>query len=238
MSEHQALDPLQTREKILATASRLFSEQGYESTSLSQVARQAKVSKALIFWHFDSKEKLYRSALRKTLEPYFIDVDGLEGLGEREQVERLIDLFYDFVHENVYSVRFFLNLTLRAERQPDEVLSRVNELYRIFRKSLAEIIDNGRRRGIFRIDIDPERDAALIMAALGGILIQQFMSDESPYDPKDLIEHLKTTLFQRLVVPAAGSTAAGRPERAPRPRETRPPPPNPGEVHRINTAHP
>jgi TetR/AcrR family transcriptional regulator len=211
MSEHQTVDTLQTREKILATASRLFSEQGYENTSLSQVARQAKVSKALIFWHFDSKEKLYRRALRKTLEPYFIDVDSLEGLGEREQVERLIDLFYDFVHENVYSVRFFLSLTLQAEQQPDEVLSRVNELYRIFRKSLAEIIENGRRRGIFRTDIDPARDAALIMAALGGILIQQFMSDGSPYDPKDLIEHLKTILFQRLVVPAAGSTAAGRP---------------------------
>ena len=211
MSEPQPLETLQTREKILVTASRLFSEQGYENTSLSQVARQAKVSKALIFWHFDSKEKLYRSALRKTLEPYFIDVDNLEGLGEREQIERLIDLFYDFVHENVYSVRFFLNLTLRTERQPDEVLGRVNELYRVFRNSLAEMIESGRRRGMFRADIDPGRDAALIMAALGGILIQQFMTDGAPHDPKDLIEHLKMTLFQRLVVADAGSTAAGRP---------------------------
>lgn len=210
MSEHQTLDALQTREKILATASRLFSEQGYESTSLSQVARQAKVSKALIFWHFDSKEKLYRSALRKTLEPYFIDVDDLEGLGEREQIERLIDLFYDFVHENVYSVRFFLNLTLRTGQHPDEVLGRVNELYRIFRNSLAEIIESGKRRGVFRPDIDPGRDAALIMAALGGILIQQFMTDGSS-DPKELIEHLKTILFQRLVIADAGSTPAGRP---------------------------
>jgi AcrR family transcriptional regulator len=211
MTAHQSLETLQTREKILVTASRLFSEQGYENTSLSQVARQAKVSKALIFWHFDSKEKLYRSALRKTLEPYFIDVDNLEGLGEREQIERLIDLFYDFVHENVYSVRFFLNLTLRTEQQPDEVLGRVNELYRIFRDSLAAIIESGRRRGMFRKDTDAGRDAALIMAALGGILIQQFMTDGASYDPKDLIEHLKMTLFQRLAVPDAGSTPAGRP---------------------------
>lgn len=210
MSEPQPLDSLETREKILATASRLFSEQGYENTSLSQVARQAKVSKALIFWHFDSKEKLYRSALRKTLEPYFIDVDGLDGLGEREQIERLIDLFYDFVQQNVYSVRFFLSLTLQGEGQNDEVLSRVNELYRVFRRSLAEILESGRRRGIFRQEIDPERDAGLIMAALGGILIQQFMSDASSYDAKDLIEHLKTTLF-RLVIPHTGSTPAGRP---------------------------
>ncbi len=211
MPESEQIDSLHAREKILATASRLFSEQGYENTSLSQVARQAKVSKALIFWHFDSKEKLYRSALRKTLEPYFIDVDGLEGLGEREQIERLIDLFYDFVHENVDSVRFFLNLTLQGERQPDEVLGHVQELYRVFRKSLAEIFESGRRHNVFREETHAEREAGLIMAALAGLLIQHFRSDGSPDDSRDLIEHLKTTLFQRLLVPAVGSTPAGRP---------------------------
>ena len=211
MTEPQAVETHETREKILATAARLFSEQGYESTSLSQVARQAKVSKALIFWHFDSKEKLYRNALRKTLEPYFIDVDDLEGLGEREQIERLIDQFYDFVVENVYSVRFFLSLTLRAEEQPDEVLNRVNGLYRVFSDSVADIIERGQRRGVFRSDTNPARDAALIMATLAGILVQQFMSHESPREPKELIEHLKTSLFQRLIVTAAESTTAGRP---------------------------
>lgn len=207
----QNVENPQAREKILASAARLFSEQGYENTSLSQVARQANVSKALIFWHFDSKEKLYRNALRKTLEPYVIDVDDIEGLGEREQIERLIDEFYAFVSENMYSVRFFLNLTLRAEDQPDEVLIRVNGLYRAFRNSFAEIIERGRRSGTFRTAVDAPRDAALIMAALAGILVHQFMSDDSPHDAKTLIEHLKTILIQRLVDAAAGSTSAGRP---------------------------
>ncbi|MFQ5665281.1 MAG: TetR/AcrR family transcriptional regulator [Candidatus Binatia bacterium] len=211
MTTQQSFDALEARDKILATAARLFSERGYDSTSLAQVAREAKVSKALIFWHFDCKEQLYRSALRKTLEPYFIDVDDLEGLGEREQIESLIDQFYDFVRENVYSVRFFLHLALQSEGQPAEVLSRVKELYRVFRTSLADIIESGRARGVLRADIDAQRDAALIMAALGGILIQQFVGDEESHDPKDLIEHLKTTLFQRLAVSAAGSATAGRP---------------------------
>ena len=211
MSDQQAVESLEAREKILATATRLFSEQGYETTSLSQIARVAGVSKALIFWHFDSKEKLYRSALRKTLEPYYIDDDRLTGLGEIEQVARLIDQFYDFVHDNVYSVRFFLSLTLQSEGHPDERLSRVNELYGVYRSSFANIIERGRAHGVFRTDTDPARDAALIMASLAGILVQRFMSGGSAPDAKDLIEHLKTTLFQRLVAPAAGSPLAGRP---------------------------
>jgi AcrR family transcriptional regulator len=210
MSNEHAIDARETREKILESATQLFAQQGYENTSLSQVARQAKVSKALIFWHFDSKEALYRHALRRTLEPYFINVDDLEGLGERAQIERLIDLFYEFVHENVYSVRFFLHLTLRGEHGPDESLTRVNELYRIFRGSLADIIESGRRAGAFRGDVNAGLEAALIMAALGGILIQQFMTDEAA-TAQDLIGHLKRTLFQRLL-PAAEGPAAGRPE--------------------------
>jgi len=206
------VDVHQAREKILATAARLFAEHGYENTSLAQVARQANVSKALIFWHFDSKEKLYRSALRKTLEPYVIDNGSLSGLDEREQIERVIELFFDFVHQNVYSVRFFLNLALRVERQGDETLARVTELYRVFRDSVADILVSGQRRGIFREDCDASREAALIMATLAGILVQQFMTDDEPDTARTLVDHLKMSLFQRLVVTTAGRPAAGRPE--------------------------
>jgi AcrR family transcriptional regulator len=211
MASEDQLEILEAREKILASASELFSRQGYETTSLAQVAREAKVSKALIFWHFDSKEELYRSALRRTLEPYFINNEVLRGLDERDQIARLIDQFYDFVHENVYSVRFFLSLTLRAEQQGDEGLVRVLELYRMFRSSIAEVLDSGCRRGLFRAEIDTGLEADLIMATLAGILVQQFMSDPASGEPRALIAHLKETLFQRVLL-NAGGTPAGRPE--------------------------
>ncbi len=187
-----------TREKILAAAARLFSAQGYENTALSQVARAAHVSKALILWHFDSKGELFRAALGRTLEPYFIDVDDLAGLDERLQIERLIDLFYEFVRDNVYSVRFFFGLILHGEKQPDDVVNRINDLYRLFRRLLVDIIESGRRSGRFRADARPDLDAALIVASLAGILIEHLMHDEFPHDPSDLLSHLKRTALDRL----------------------------------------
>src|SRR5262249_13032452 len=130
----------QAREKILSTASRLFFEQGYESTALSQVAREARVSKALILWHFASKEKLFRATLGRVLEPYVIDVDDLESLDVGAQIERLIDQFYEFVCENGFSIRLFLRLMLHRERQPDDVLRRISELHELFRSVLAGVI--------------------------------------------------------------------------------------------------
>jgi len=188
---------LQTRDRILSTAARLFSEGGYEHTPLSQVAREAQVSKALILWHFDSKEKLFHAALGRTLEPYYIDVDELEGLDEAAQIERLIDLFYEFVRDNVYSVRFLLTLMIRGERKPDDITERVNDLYRIFRSLLADIIESGRQNGRFRSDVTPRLEAALILAALDGILIEHFMNDER--DPAELLAYLKQTFLRRLI---------------------------------------
>lgn len=188
---------LHSRDRILSTAARLFSVHGYEHTPLSHVAREAQVSKALVLWHFDSKEKLFRAALGRTLEPYFIDVDELAGLDEVAQIERLVDLFYEFVRDNVYSVRFLLTLMIRGERKPDDITERVNDLYKIFRSLLADVIESGRHRGTLRPDVNAPLDAALILATLDGILIEHFMNNQR--DPSELLAYLKQTFVQRLI---------------------------------------
>ena len=190
---------MDTRSKILETAARLFSAQGYANTSLAQVAKEAQVSKALIFWHFESKEKLFRTALQRTLEPYFINVvDDLEGLSEADQIKRLIDEYYDFVSKNVYSVKFFLSLILREEKHPDDLVGHMNELQRVYRNLLADIIDGGRQKGFFREDVHPVLDAGLIMTTLHGILVQGFMGDAAPEKAEVLLEHVKATLVDTL----------------------------------------
>src|SRR5204862_2516495 len=129
----QAKLALDAREKILQPATRLFSVHGYSNTSLSQVAKEAEVSKALIFWHFENKEKLFRTALQRTLEPYVVNVlDDLEGLSEVDQIRKLIDADYAFVSENIYSVKFVVSLILREEKHPDDVVGHVFEQHGVY----------------------------------------------------------------------------------------------------------
>jgi len=190
---------MDTREKILETAMRLFSTQGYGNTSLSQVAKEAQVSKALIFWHFENKDQLFRTALQKTLEPYIINIlDDLEGLSELDQIRRLIDEYYAFVSQNMYSVKFVLGLILRDEKHPDDVVGHMNELQRVYVNLLADIMESGRQKGTFRSTIDPPLDAGLIMSALHGILVQGFMWNDAPDRSQALLNHLKATLVDTL----------------------------------------
>jgi AcrR family transcriptional regulator len=47
-----------TREKIQAVALELFAEHGYEKTSLRQIAERLDVSKAALYYHFNTKEDI------------------------------------------------------------------------------------------------------------------------------------------------------------------------------------
>ena len=194
-----------TREKILETATRLFSLHGYSDTSLALVAREAKVSKALILWHFDSKEDLFRTVLQRSLEPYNIDDQVLQGLSEEEQLEKLIDDYYDFISKNSYSVKFVLGLVLREDEGSQDLIVRVRKLYHIYYNLLAAILERGRKKGSFAYTVDPAQDAALIMATLNGLLLHRFVSEEQGSDPQVLLAQLKGSLRARLLHPDGAS---------------------------------
>lgn len=54
-------EPQKTRDLILSTALRLFSERGYFATSVHDIRRSANLSIGSIYHHFDSKESIARA---------------------------------------------------------------------------------------------------------------------------------------------------------------------------------
>jgi AcrR family transcriptional regulator len=202
------------REKILETAAHLFLTDGYQATSLAQVARAAQVSKALILWHFDSKEQLFRAALQHFLAPYAIDDRVLTGLAESEQVEKLIDDYYAFIAEHLSSVKFVLGQVVRGEDHAHELVLHARQLYHVYCGLLTTILENGKARGIFASDIRPAEDAALIMATLNGLLVQRLISPAETETTWALLEHLKRTLRDRLNAPLTPTTERERSHRA------------------------
>jgi AcrR family transcriptional regulator len=191
---------MDARSKILETATRLFGTHGYDSTSLSLVAKDASVSKALIFWHFENKESLYEAVLARTIEPYQIEPERIAGQSVPDQVEHLIDLYFEFVTENVHSVRFFLSLFLRDDKRPDDFFARVLDLYRHYRELLAGALRAGQEAGTLTQDMDVEAHSALILSSLNGILVQALTGEKDVASPERLVQELKSSLVDRLRV--------------------------------------
>jgi AcrR family transcriptional regulator len=76
-----------TRERILAAARSDFGKTGYERTTIRGIAAQAKVDPALVMHYFESKDGIFRAAVKFPVDPAeFIPrllAPGLDGLGER-----------------------------------------------------------------------------------------------------------------------------------------------------------
>jgi AcrR family transcriptional regulator len=62
-----------TRARIQQVALELFAEQGYDKTSLREIAERLDVTKAALYYHFKSKEDIVRSLV----EDYFGQLDAL-----------------------------------------------------------------------------------------------------------------------------------------------------------------
>lgn len=56
---------VRTREAAQQVALRLFTEQGYEATSLRQIADELGINKASLYYYFDGKEAIVQSLLDK-----------------------------------------------------------------------------------------------------------------------------------------------------------------------------
>jgi AcrR family transcriptional regulator len=70
---HDARHRSDTRARIQRVALELFAEQGYDKTSLREIAERLDVTKAALYYHFKSKEDIVRSLV----EDYMGQVDAL-----------------------------------------------------------------------------------------------------------------------------------------------------------------
>jgi AcrR family transcriptional regulator len=99
-----------TRGRIQAVALDLFAEQGYDKTSLREIAERLGVTKAALYYHFKSKEDIVRSLF----DDYTRDVDELIAWGSgqpRTAATRrgLLDRYVDIVVRRADIFRFLEN---------------------------------------------------------------------------------------------------------------------------------
>jgi len=66
---------------IVNAASRLFLENGFDGTSMDEVAKRAGVSKQTVYSHFSSKELLFGESIRAAIAKYYPDL-ALEKIKE------------------------------------------------------------------------------------------------------------------------------------------------------------
>src|SRR5580692_9844363 len=73
MHDAESTPRTDTRSRVQEVALELFAEQGYEKTSLREIAERLGVTKAALYYHFKSKEDIVHSFT----DDYFAEFDAL-----------------------------------------------------------------------------------------------------------------------------------------------------------------
>ena len=121
------------RASIISIASVLFAEHGFNGVSVDTIAKYAKVSPAVLYQHFDSKDELYEAVLSDMAgqRVYYADI-VIEGPDDfRSLLERMTLVFL----ENVQKSPFYLKLEMQSILETDSGKKKGNEVVQRFFES-------------------------------------------------------------------------------------------------------
>ena len=83
------------KENIIRVAIKKFSKKGFSNTSMEEIAKDSKVSKGLLFYHFNSKEELYVQALAQGVDSTLDFADKLTEITKAGLFQKKENLFSD-----------------------------------------------------------------------------------------------------------------------------------------------
>jgi AcrR family transcriptional regulator len=97
----RAVQAERTRQQILETAQRLFTEHGYDATSLQMIADEMGLTKAAVYYHFRAKTDILHAAMQPGIQRLKALLDEAAVLrGRRARIEHLVNGFVDFLIQN------------------------------------------------------------------------------------------------------------------------------------------
>nr|WP_232541844.1 TetR/AcrR family transcriptional regulator [Nocardia bovistercoris] len=162
------------RQLIITVAQRLLTSNGWRSTSLAAIAREAGVSPAGLLHHFASKEALLHAVLdaRDADDAVNADLTGdlIAEIGKvADRIGRAPELVGTFV------------VMLVENLQPDAPLhDRLLDRWRIAVGIVADMLRQGQQDGRYRADFDAEVRAVEIVAFINGMEISWLLDHSIP----------------------------------------------------------
>ncbi|KUK92751.1 MAG: Transcriptional regulator, TetR family [Thermotogales bacterium 46_20] len=161
-------DRISTRNRILRAARKAFAERGRDGVSMSEIAREAGVQKALIYYYFPSKEDLFYEVWQYSLDELEEHVFA-EASNESIYLKKLKKLLRSYI--NFITSRDEVRKIMERERaniasQPESTWSKVRDRYDVLRKKISSVIDGAKREDKIPEDVDSEDAADLIINAI------------------------------------------------------------------------
>ena len=192
------MKPEETRAKILAATDHLFGVLGFDATTTRDIAEESGVNKALIHYHFGSKDAL----LVALLDGYYdrLAATMIPALGKstepEQQAEDVIDAYADFLAQN----RTFCCIVQRevaSGRHVAKIVARTLPMFRVGSAWLGRIAP----------DAPPGLEMTQVLTSVYGMVVTYFtfgsvleqLTGQDPFSP-DALEARRRHIRQVVAI--------------------------------------
>lgn len=156
---------------IMLSALGLFAKNGFHGTTISSIAREAGISKGLLYNYFDNKDDLIKAIIYSGLDKIdtLMDPDK-DGVLTGDEMEYLMDRFFDMLQNDTSFWKLYFTLLVQ-----EPIIKLVEDRLAEYVKKYIELLAAYFKAREFE---DPYTEAILFGAMLDGIAINYIASSE------------------------------------------------------------
>lgn len=180
------VDKKQKRELLLHSASSMFKKKPFDKVTVDDIAREAGVSKGVVYLYFESKDGLYMALLEHVFTELFEEFATHPEIDDPlEQLEHVFLEGLEPWEQNREFLRFFIfywgkNTGTEADLK---IQKRLRNGFRHNREHIEEIYRRGVKTGVFK-KLNPEHVSAVVMS-ISEFIPMQWILDPSAFSLHD-----------------------------------------------------
>jgi AcrR family transcriptional regulator len=194
-------EPTPSPERILKSALRLFSDKGYDATSVREICEASGITKPTLYHFYGSKEGVYRALVDGTLERVREDMARAIGSGGalRDRLRRLTLTYFEAARGEPDLARFILALT----HNPPSSAPRTDfqTFYDGVLALVAQAIGLGEERG--EVSAGPMHVRLLILMGALGEAVHGYLLAGRPDLTPDLADTLVDVVLKGWINPGS-----------------------------------
>ncbi|MDX1504403.1 MAG: TetR/AcrR family transcriptional regulator [Spongiibacter sp.] len=136
----------QRQEEIIRAARKVFEKQGYESSTIADIAEEVGVVEGTVLHYFKTK----RALMAKVIEEFYSDITATMELGvsrihgTRNRIRYVIHTHMSFLHDNADLCTVILN---ESRGSQTELLDKVHKLNKRYTNVVVTIVREGKENG-------------------------------------------------------------------------------------------
>ena len=176
-----------TRKRILASALSLFTRQGYDRTTFTDIAARLKMTKGAVYWHFETKEALLIALVDEMLAKFRRQMEELtpkEGLTFLTMTEVMV-ANAERILGDPKGIAFFMLMKTQVKWGADSMRHVREELLSSRTQgpfhALIAAVENDQAAGRVRKEVNPVEVASVCIAVWDGLVqawIESFLGCE------------------------------------------------------------